>query len=256
MIYFIGMSHMIPVLDACSIDERREQISIIYDKEKEPAFLEWNTKEGILPDRLKVANIYVGNFVPHWGAVLALQTAPAIINIAPGFQNLLKTIDSVGGKSILFVFMHGEEYVSMSGKEDSVPHDFYMPWHPELPVSPERQVIPLDVIKRQVAFYLTKAVANFNAIRSCLVGMRVVNVVCPPPASINATNLKYYLLYVKMLNEAIRPLGIESLMPPPETVTPEELLKPEYVGDLVHGNTLYGSRVIAQMNELLQEGAC
>jgi hypothetical protein len=213
-------------------------------------------KSGVLPDRVKVANIYIANTAPYWGPVLAAQTGPTTIGIAPGFVKLLSSIDPENGKSVVFTFMHGEEYVSMSTKEYAEPHDFYMPSRPDLPISPQRQVIPLAVIEKQVAFYLTKTVANFKAMRSYHPGLRIVNVVCPPPSNEDRMRLKYYLLYVQMLNDALLPLQVESLLPPPETVSQEGLLRPEFVGDLVHGNTWYGSKVVAQMKELLPLGVC
>ncbi len=66
--------------------------------------------------------------------------------------------------------------------------------------------------------------------------------------------LKYYLLYAKALMEAAQPLGIESVMPPSETIGADGLLLPEYARDGVHGNALYGRLVAVQMNELLPAG--
>ena len=246
---------MLPSLYACSIEERPSQISIIYDKEKEPVFIQWDVKEGVLPDLLMVANIYVANVTPHWGPVLALQNAQSVISMAPGFQKLLSSIDHVSCTNTVFVFMYGEEYVSMSMKEYPVAHDFYLPLHPELPISPQRQILPLNVVKRQVAFYLVNATANFKAIRVCLPGMRIVNVICPPPSVADPLKFKYYLLYVNMLKEVTSQLGIENLMPPRETVNQDGLLRSEYVADLVHGNTLYGVKVIEQINDFLGRGA-
>ena len=57
-----------------------------------------------------------------------------------------------------------------------------------------------------------------------------------------------------MLVEEMSLRGIESLMPPPGTVGPDGLLRPEYVGDGFHANQLYGSMVCAQMNELYLTG--
>ena len=268
MVYMLGGSHIGPVLDACSAENGQS----IYS-EQEPAFIDWRTKPGTFAVPVKAANIYVGQYSPHWGPTLAVQTEPTVIRIAPGFQSLLASIDRGDAGNVVFVFMKGEEYYHMAGA-DSVPHDFYLPWHPELGISPQLQVVPLEIVQREVAYYLTDAIAAFNAIYSLLPGTRIVNVICPPPTDLESyakviydpsklpgqalkysVRLKYYLLYRKMLQEAVALRGIESLLPPAETVRPDGPLRPEFVGDGFHGNLLYGSHVCAQMNELLTTGA-
>jgi hypothetical protein len=65
--------------------------------------------------------------------------------------------------------------------------------------------------------------------------------------------LKNYLVYARALREFLKPLGIETLTPPPETLTPEGMLRAEYTGDPVHGNVEYGLRVLAQLRSLLSK---
>ena len=273
MIYILGMSHIYPVLGACSAEDGQK-----IRTEDEPAFVDWRTKPGVLAAPVRAASIYIRDYAPHWGEVLAEQTEPTVISIAPGFRALLDSIDPENGKSVLFVFMQGEEYYQLAvgnfeRPEDCQPADFYMPWHPELSISPLQQVVPLEVMERLMEFFLTKAAATFTAIRSLWPGLRVVNVICPPPpdldcyakvihdksrlasASLNySARLKYYLLYRKILRETAALRGIETLLPPAATVRPDGLLRSEYAGDGLHGNLLYGSLVCEQMNELLQAG--
>jgi hypothetical protein len=272
MIYMLGMSHLEPVLDAISANGLPEQLWKITGAE-EPSFIDWDIKPNILPDRVKATSIYIRQIGLHWGMVPAVEMGPSIVGMVPGFRKLLESIDGDDGKTTLFAFMYGEEHVHMSRRGYDVRHDFYLPWRPDLPVSPHRQVVPLDVIEKEVAQYLVKAKANFMAISACCPGVRVVNVVCPPPPRVDIevegvpedhasaqcdsyrARLKYYLLYAKALNEAVLPLGIESMMPAPDTLDADGFLLMQYAHDGVHGNALYGSRVLAQMNEVLQAGA-
>jgi hypothetical protein len=193
--------------------------------------------------------------------------------MAPGFQRLLSSIDTDGnGRDVLFVFMTGHEHYYMGLSDYGVPYDFSIADRPDLPIQPEHQVIPLDTIRAQVAFYLKDAIANFSAIRACQPGLRVINVVCPPPiraehaiqtssypmgtslaaAANHALRLKYYLVYVQALTEAAARLNIESMMPPEEATDAEGMLRQEYAKDNIHGNSRYGQAVLAKMNELLQ----
>jgi hypothetical protein len=272
MIYMLGMSHLEPVLDVISANGLAEQLWKIRGAE-EPAFTDWDIKPEILPDRVKATSIYIRQTGPHWGMVPAVEIQPSIVGMVSGFRKLLESIDGTDARTTLFVFMYGEEHVHMSRRQHDVPYDFYLPWRPDLPVLPHRQVVPLDVVEKEVAHYLAKAKANFMAIRACWPGLRVVNVVCPPPPAVDVevevgpedlassvpnnypARLKYYLLYTKTLNEAVLPLGIESLMPPPDTLDTEGFLLAQYAHDGVHGNAGYGNRVLAQINEVFQAGA-
>lgn len=261
MIYVLGMSHVRPVLDACSIDGIGEQLSKIAS-DREPAFVDWETIPGLFPDQVKAASIYIAQVAPHWGTVLAQMTGPDVVGVTPGFQGLLDSIDSATPGNILFAFMHGEEYHHMSVREYNAPYDFEIPSRPDLGFAPGRQVIPLEIVKREALLYLQKSIANFYAIRTFHPGLRIVNVICPPPSNAGdigspATHyvrLKNYLVYVDALREATEPAGIETLLPPAEALTQEGLLRAEYDDDFVHGNKAYGALVVQQMRNLLTGG--
>jgi hypothetical protein len=262
MIYILGMSHIRPVLDACSINGIDEQLSKIAN-DKAPEFADWNMKPGLLPAPVKAASIYIRQIGAHWGLVPAQLTGPQVIGVVPGFQSFLESIDSTGHGTVLIAFMYGEEYIQMSKRPYNAPHDFQVPWRPDLVLAPQRQIIPLEIVERQVALHLTKSIANFEAIRCFHPHLRIINAICPPPGECGDggepgqrfQSLKYYLLYVNALQAAAARRGIETLLPPAETLTSDGLLRAEYMDDGVHGNKLYGGQVVAQINDLLLQGA-
>lgn len=269
MIYMLGSSHLILLFETCGIG--RDVLWQMFSGHA-PAFLDLELPPGILPQPTRIASIHGAHYGPYWGPLLAAQTQPNVIAMAPGFRQLLESIEDEAGSSTLFVFMNGEEHYHMSTTDHQPPCDFHIPWRPDLPILPQRQVVPLEVVERLVAYYLTKAIANFVAIRSIQPKLRVVNVLCPPPvpeaqltkveaasgeampsaAHPDSVRLKYYLLYAKALTEATAKLNIETLSPPAAAVDAKGMIKPEYLLDNIHGNKRYADEVLAQMSELVR----
>lgn len=263
-IYIMGMSHMMPVIRACSALEEGQYA--FFGNGIEPSFIDWETRPNCLPLPLKVATIYIGHTSPFWGPVLARHESDRSLACSPGYRSLLESVEIQKGETLMFVFMNGEEHIHMSRRRHPAPHDFFIPEHPGLPIEPDRQVIPLSVIERQAKHHLCQAKANFSVLRALCSGLRIVNVLCPPPVlgselSISApeidedgnTNdglrLKHYITYVKLLEEHVKSLGIYTLHPPLETLTERGMLRKEYTGDPVHGNIEYGRRVLAQIQK-------
>ena len=257
MIYFLGMSHVIPVLDACSANGCAEQWPKL-ENERAPEFVEWRIRPGAMPSQLSVAYIYIKQIAPHWGVVPARMLEPTVLGIAPGFQSLLNSINATLSDSILFTFMYGQEYVNMAQRTYNTPHDFQLPWRHDLIISPERQVLPYEIIQRQTAFHLLDSIANFKAIRITHPNLRIFNVICPPPGQAdNFDNsgrqlllLKYYLLYVKEISSFTKSIGIQTLVPPAESLTQDGYLKKEYIKDGVHGNNNYAELQVKQISML------
>jgi hypothetical protein len=268
MIYFMGMSHVLPVLKACSAGGLEQQIGRIHN-DLPPAFVDWDLTPGALPEQLRVANLYIRQIAPQWGATLAVQSATTVVGLVPGFQELLSSITNDPGQHTLFAFIHGEEHIHLSLRDREDPLDFCWPERPDLVVLPKRQVIPLEIIDKQVKAQLTKTSGILMAIRATHPELRIINVVCPPtirsfafdsgngvaetdmvlaPLSVR---LKYYLAYQRQLCQTAVSFGIENLLPPQECVSADGYLMDEFAGDSVHGNARYGHAVLQQMNALL-----
>jgi hypothetical protein len=262
MIYILGMSHIHPVLDACSINGIDAQLPKLMN-DRMPAFIDWETKLGMLPVKVKASSIYIRQVAPHWGPVLARMTEPGVVGVSPGYQNLLASIDTGTPENILFAFMHGEEYHHMSVRPYNFPYDFEVPWRTDLAMMPARQIIPFEIVEKSAHYFLHGAIANLFALRTFLPNLRIVNVICPPPSdagdidvpTAHFVRLKNYLVYAKILREATEKVGIKTLLPPAVALTEKGLLRKEYAGDFVHGNTLYGELVVAQMRNIIEEAA-
>lgn len=265
----MGMSHILPVLDACGVGGLKAQLGRI-SNDAPPDLIDWELLPDTLPGPLQVANIYVRQVAAHWGTTLAVQTAPTVVGMAPGFQQLLARMTPDGGRNTLFTFIHGEEHIHLSLRERPDPFDFDLPERPDLVLLPGRQVVPLAAIEQMVAAHLEKTRAILLAVRAMQPALRVVNVVCPPtirterwdpgPAVANpepvemtplSVRLKVYLVYQRQLRQVAAQSGIECLLPPAEAVTEQGTLRDEYAGDSVHGNKRYGELVVRQMKALL-----
>ncbi|GAA0746533.1 hypothetical protein LRH25_12005 [Ideonella azotifigens] len=273
MIYIMGMSHILPVLDACSADGLKAQLGRI-SNDQAPQFVDWHTDPAQIAVPVQVANLYIRQIAPHWGPTLALQSSPSVISMAPGFQKMLAGMNGEGGQggNVLFTFIHGEEHIHLALREQPQPLDFWLPERPDLAPLPGRQIVPLYVIELQVAAQIAKAQAILLAIRAMQPSMPVFNVVCPPtipgerwdpgpgvvdPEAVDmsplSVRLKYYLVYARQIRESARACGINSLLPPAEAMDPQGYLAAEFAGDSVHGNKRYGALVLRQMAEIAEK---
>lgn len=267
MIYLLGSSHIVAILDGVSNGGPESRLRRL-DTGRAPQFMDWDTRPGVLPDRLQVASIYVRHTAPFWGPQLVEMLSPGVLGINPGFQRLLQSIDSADPANVLFVAVHGEEYFHLAGTAYPCPFDFYLPWRPDLPIEPGCQVLPLPVVQSQMTQRVSPAVRVLSAVRKFHPTMRIFNILCPPPAASEelarwlaandrephaaaevrtALRLKYYLLYARALSEASRALGMGVLAPPEQALNADGTLNTDFVRDVVHGNQRYGELVLAQM---------
>jgi hypothetical protein len=167
MIYLLGMSHIMPVLCACSTDSEKAWSAFAeIIRDKAPFFFEWPTARDVLPCAVKVASIYVAHIAPYWGPALATENADSGLGCAPQFGELLKSIPQADSADSLFVFMHGEEFIHICRRTYPAAYDFHLPERPDLSIRPGRQVVPLEVIQRQMRESLSKAIATFKVIRA------------------------------------------------------------------------------------------
>lgn len=260
MNYIIGMSHILPVLDACSTKGLHEQLhKIAHDQE--PEFVNWEVEDSTFPSQIMATSIYIKQIASHWGITPAIMTSPTSVAINPGYQKLLRSIN-LKDSSLIFAFMYGEEYINLSNSFPKDSLDFILPNHADLPVNIDCQIIPYDVCVNQVEAAICKSIANFAAIKYLCPNLNIINMICPPPTeSIDGQftfhellKFKYYLLYVERFIIQTTKLGIKSMLPPPKALNNHGMLKTAYSDDGVHGNKSFGNEVVLQMSNLIRNG--
>ena len=266
MIYLLGASHLMAILDACAAPGQPSAVPAI-GQGQAPAFRECALRDGVLPDRLRVASIHVGHTVPFWGPALVEMLPQGPLGIAAGFQALLTGANTDATCHTLFVSLRGEEYfnLGLAGVDD--PFDFVLPQRPDLALLPGHAVIPLDVIQAQLDQQLARTLLTLTAIAKLCPRLQVVRIPCPPPASSDdvaawaatrdrperahrvatSVRLKLWLLYDGLSAQFTTGLAINSLPVPEQAVHRLGTLKAEYLQDGIHGNARYGALVCAQM---------
>jgi len=271
LIYLLGASHIVAILDGC-----RAETSLVpdFDQSSPPRFRDWPLREGVLPDRMKMASIYIGHVAMHWGPHLAEILPERRLGIAAGFQSLLATIETDGEARALFVSMRGEEYFHLGQLGVAHPYDFLLPERPDLALAPDRPLLPLAVVQHQMVQAMSRTLLALTAMRKLLPRVRIVRIVPPPPTASedvtrwtaenspqthhterlpSALRLKLWLLYTRLLEEGTRALQLEVLPVPGAALHPTGLLRREYMADAIHGNALYGGLVCGQMANVCTE---
>ncbi|HEY5799195.1 MAG TPA: hypothetical protein VIT92_03195 [Burkholderiaceae bacterium] len=262
------MSHILPILDGCTDTSDCAR----FEDGSEPRFIDWETRPGLFNAPMKAACIYIGHRSMHWGREIALYKDQTM-HIAPGYTNLLQSIER-GPDTVLFLSINGCELLT-SMPDDDEAFDFHLPFRPDLPIIPGRPIIPFEVVWQQLWGMLGNMANILLSTRLTLGGTRIVNVIHPPVisdaqakvdtrimeknypgAEISplSVRLKYYLMYVKMMDMICSQAQIANMMPPPAAIGPDGALLDEYAADVVHGNKLYGALVAKQMSDLIAAG--
>ena len=247
MIYLLGASHMGVVLKSWIM---HDEASLVEEFGKcEPKFIEFKTNDG---NSVSAASIYIGHYSKFWGEHLAKIKNDTELEINSGFLNLLNPLSKIEKNRKLYIFMTGQEHYHLGIQKFGPNYDFNIPWRSDLSVDSDTQIIPFDIILRQVNNHLFSFYSNILAIRRLLPEINLYNVVCPPPAYPSKFfrdiyRLKYYIVYQNLLNEFSKSLNIKVLCPPVETLNELGFLMKEYSEDEVHGNFNYAQKVISQI---------
>lgn len=269
VIYLAGASHINAILEACRAEGGD---SPDFADGRAPVFRDWPLRDDVLPDRLKVASIYIGHIGRHWGPFMADMLPEGRLGIAAGFQELLAVAAADPEAQALFVSMRGEEYFHVGNLGVEHPYDFVLPERPDLAPVPSRPLLPLATVQHQLSHSLQRTLMALAAMRKLCPRLRIVRIMPPPPtASEDVTQwttergldthltehlpstlrLKLWLLHMRMVAEGTASLGLEILPVPGAALHPGGLLRREYMADAIHGNARYGALVCRQMAALL-----
>lgn len=164
----------------------------------------------------------------------------------------------------------GNEHSIFSLMEHPVPFDVFV-GEADMRVDPEgppRQVVPLDVLRRELATRANPTVLYCEILRSVFPEADVVHVMPPPPISDEehirarpelfvqlieqygvapaALRRKVYELYADVLCDALTPSGVR-LLPAPEDALDHGFLRRDLWMESTHANHGYGRLVLEQL---------
>ena len=279
MIYILGMSHAVNVLKACASESLAMSLEEWNSLGATSHFIDVNLKQGLLP--VETLKAFLISPATGWGKVASTVSeggASSKLLVETKFLNLLASIEHLQADGTIFTFINGNEHAGLSMTECAVPFDFVLPGREDLPLLANRQIVPYDVVHRQVELVLNPTIAILISLRKYLPSIRILYVTPPPSVASEeqiqkspeifasqitksgitplSLRLKYYLLYTEIIKRALAPLGIEMLPPPAEALNDDGSLRDEFVHGSTHGNLAYAGMVVRQMNEILKTGDC
>lgn len=269
MIYLLGASHIMALLDAAAAQEGQPHG---FGDGRPPSFQPWPLKAGLLPDALQVASIHVSHHGAHWGAQLAQVLPDGRLGVATGLQQLLAGVATDPQARALCLSLRGHEYYHLCVAAITQPFDFVLPHRPDLGADPRQPLLPLELLSQRLQLSLQPTLALLAAVRKLCPALRLLHLTPPPPACSEAVaawagdvhdldrpvqrvptavRLKLWTLYATMLEQAAQALGVQPLAPPPEALDAQGALRPELMADAIHGNATYGGLVWRQVARTL-----
>jgi hypothetical protein len=274
MIYLIGMSHMVSLLQAVSAADAGVGLHNWHHQAAE-RFFPIEVKPGMLPgDALRALIISSQDWTPL--AKHSEQGGQRMLWAHQGFIEALRPLQQEQQEpqeqqgNTLVSFLHGNGHAAISLLQHPVPFDFVLPGHEDLGMLPGFQPVSHELIRKQLMPYQVTTIAALSMMRMLLPTMRIVHVLPPPPSSEAqirskpelfasrmesgvtplSIRIKYYLLANRLLREAMHNHGVEMLEAPPDSVAADGSLRDQLSGGATHGNPAYGELLAAQLRAL------
>jgi hypothetical protein len=277
MNFVLGMSHAINVLKALSNAPLSFSHENWVNLSTEGQFFDVQTKLGLLPG--DVLKAFIVTPACGWGLMAQMQTlADGSQNVVgvEGYIHLLQSLKPVQDNSCLFSFVHGNEHSVLSMVQHPEPYDFFLPWRTDLDILPGYQPIAYEVVRLQMEQALSATLGCLAMMRLQLPGIRLVHVLPPPPVASEqqimktpeifkdqfarfgitpvSIRVKYYLLLIEVLRQALTPYRIELLECPAQACRDDHALRDDYAYAATHANEAYGALVAQQMKSLVGGG--
>ena len=199
------------------------------------------------------------------GAVIAGVTVEASVEM----------LARASADDVLVSLVGGNQFNAIGLMQHPEPFNFFAPDSDNSDILPGEHLIPSPLIDDMFAKYAGKARRNFLVDAKSYFKGRLFHAVPPPPKSDNEfirshaetmfrdrgietfgvtrpeVRLKLWQAQIRAMRRLYEPLGINVLMPPPESVDADGFLKRDYYGpDATHANEAYGRLVIAQVAAL------
>lgn len=271
MIYLLGMSHTISVVDAFA-GPHSPFSHRSWWKEGTPTFRRIPPARSDSP----LDGIQAALLTPQFGPPLLPHDpgppgGPGQFVVSGRYVRLLRSMGE-DPDAVLVTLINGHEQAILSMIQHPVPYDFVLPWRDDRSVLPDRQVVPSAVVERQVRDSMGRTREIFKALRAIRPRTRIIQVMPPPPIASQeqilrsqepfvrglegayritplSLRLKYHSLYVRESIAALGAMGIECLLPPEEAMAGDGSLREPYWLGATHGNPAYGGLVLEQIRQ-------
>ena len=184
-----------------------------------------------------------------------------------------KQVSNLGPDALVVCAFGGNQHSVLSLVQQPRPFDFTLPGEP-FSLAPGAELIPFHAIRMLLAGSLTAEFSKVMALQEAAHGP-VVQLPPPPPKADEAhilrsvetyfveqgltrhgvtpaaIRLKVWRVQIMILRELCGKAGVILLPNPPETLTPDGFLAPEfYAKDATHANRRYGQSVLNQIAAL------
>lgn len=216
----------------------------------------------------------------HLSFILAGAKAPPFLKVGPAgtvalgeefFEVLREGSDALGGMPDLVVsYLCGNEHSTFSIVEHAVPFDLFVDAGDEAcPADGRlRQVIPVDVVRRELTARAQPVIVYAQMLRSVFPGREVLHVLPPPPIADErqlranpeifgslfdtygvapaVLRRKVYKLFQQVLTERLLAAGARIVAPPPESIV-DGYLPAEWAVGATHADHRYGELVLREL---------
>lgn len=189
-----------------------------------------------------------------------------------------KRVRTLGPDALVVCAFGGNQHSVLSLVQHPRPFDFALPGEP-FSLKPGAELIPFHAVRMLLAESVTSEFQNVTALQKVAPGP-VIQLPPPPPKADEAhilrsvetyfveqgltrhgvtdaaTRLKVWRVQVMILRDLCASAGVILLPNPPQTLTPEGFLAPDfYAKDATHANRRYGQSVLNQIAALDAGGA-
>lgn len=271
---FIGSSHLIALIDAA---KRLGATGEVVDLSEESDFawqkIAFKEYDFLLSDyQLRLIFILIG---PSASRGLVCLNTEGNFGIDPAFLNLCIQAKVKLNNQITKVvsYINGNEPAIFSLAEHPVPFDCFVDKNdPGLPPqSITRQVIPKDILIRDMIGRNGDTVAYIKIPKYIFSTENIVHILPPPPMAdeeymksspdsfANAfqdygiapkeLRLKIYKLYAENITQRLKDMGIQTLGAP-EGSAPDEYLSTDFCKGATHGNYRYGHLLLKELGAI------
>jgi hypothetical protein len=280
MIHMIGMSHLVNILRAFSAEQTTTM---------QPCSIGSIDKGAVRSGVLNNTNRYFRqlNFSLLPLTFTRFELVPSVYSTAAP-KALVPTAMAQHFQSINQAIAQGQctatIYCSILGTETFkekliIPPprvDFVLPSRPHFPIDPDAQILPYRGLYAELVNVIARhTMSVYQGLIQNISHAKFVHIFPPPPnpstelminyakAFISPTitmdmvsspllRLKFYLLYLDVMSQALSQAGIRWILPPDAGID-NCFLKLDYWYDHIHANVAYGELVLQQIEEDLRE---